>query len=217
MRPGAPLFFFFMHPLRNRTPLGPRPRQAGAPLMFSQSSKALCCLNKVHLWDNKTLKDTWCWFEPNGFIMAHIPKPGSPVSCLFSITLFNFHPVSVSSPPKPPASHLSLAVRLTSLCTCHLPPCVTPLCNTLAVLQRDPGLTRDLHTWEWVSAWGQEARSFPKIYSRAWRGRWGTRAGIREMKTSKPQTLAEGSAFTRQDQNPEPGTFCWIQRVEVCV
>lgn len=95
----GPLFFsifFFRKSPEDRDSSWPQAETGGAPLMFLLRSEALCCLNKVHLWDNKTLEDTWCWFEPNGFSMSHIPKPCSSVSCLFSVTLFNFHIVSLS-------------------------------------------------------------------------------------------------------------------------
>ena len=70
--------------------------------MFLQSSKALCCLNKVHLWDNKALEDTWCWFELNGFSMAHIPRSVSPISFFYFILFLflspHFSPFSPHSP-----------------------------------------------------------------------------------------------------------------------
>lgn len=101
-----------------------------------------------------------------------------------------------------PTSHLSLAAHLTSPCPLYLPSFIILLSNTLAVLLSDLGLTWDLHTWEWVAARGQEALSFPRIYSRALRGRavgvYEGREAIRGMKTLKPKTLAGGSSFTCQ-------------------
>lgn len=73
-------------------------------------------------------------------------------------------------------------------------------CNCLI-----PGLTWDLHTWEWVAAkkGGRRPSHFPGFIPELWGGggMWGYMREERrseEWETSSPQTLAEGSSFTCQ-------------------
>lgn len=115
--------------------------------MFLQSSKALCCLNKVHLQDNKALEDTWCWFEVNGFSMAHIPKNKL---CLFNLFhLFNsscfflLPHISPFSCFSPHISLYSLSAAIYSSSTKHFD-------NVTVWSWVDLGS----HTWECIAAKG---------------------------------------------------------------
>lgn len=114
--------------------------------MFSQSSKALCCLNKVHLWDNKALEDTWCWFEVNGFSMAHIPKTKLWLFHLFHL----LHGVSFSFPHVSPSScsspHIPLCSSSAVICYCSI-----PHHDSVTVWS---GVDLGFHTWEWVAVKG---------------------------------------------------------------
>lgn len=187
MRPGGPSFF--ISPLRNQTTFGSRPGQA--PLMFLQCSKALCCLNKVHLQDNKALEDTWCWFQVNGFSMAHIPQN----------TLCLFHPF-----------HLFISsfffLPHTSPSSCFSPQIT--LCSLFAVVYSSSSehfndatvwswVDLRSHTWECAAVRGAgwlliSQDSFQSVGGGLWRR---TRVERNE-KTLKPQTVAEGSSLTCQ-------------------
>lgn len=104
---GPPLFFFHLS-LKEQCSSWLQAETGGAPLMFLQSSEALCCLNKVHLWDNKTLEDTWIWFEPNGFMMLHIPKSSSLPR--LSVFTFIFFPAPLSRQSHPFSLYLSTTI-----------------------------------------------------------------------------------------------------------